>query len=270
VRTSNGSKIAAFAVALSLFAVACGDDKDTTGTTAAPETTAATETSVSDTSAPETTTPAAPAMRVTYTLSDAAVWDDGSAITAADFECTRAAIMGTPGSLSTTGYDQVLSIAEGASAKEVVVEFSSKYAPWKLVFGGLMKAAAFDDCNDLSAGFDGGIPFSGREWKIDSWSAEQLVLVPNEGYTGPRKPGVQKLVFVPAEDGPTLLKAGTVDYIWPQAYTGIDQELADPNVDFTSAGGTSFEALYFQMKEGPFADPVYREAFSKSIDRDAL
>ena len=270
MRTSNGSKIAAFAVALSLFAVACGDDKDTTGTTAAPETTAATETSVSDTSAPETTTPAAPAMRVTYTLSDAAVWDDGSAITAADFECTRAAVMGTPGSLSTTGYDQVLSIAEGASAKEVVVEFSSKYAPWRLVFGGLMKAAAFDDCNDLSAGFDGGIPFSGREWKIDSWSAEQLVLVPNEGYTGPRKPGVQKLVFVPAEDGPTLLKAGTVDYIWPQAYTGIDQELADPNVDFTSAGGTSFEALYFQMKEGPFADPVYREAFSKSIDRDAL
>ena len=42
MRTSNGSKIAALAVALSLFAVACGDDKNSTSTTAAPETSAAT------------------------------------------------------------------------------------------------------------------------------------------------------------------------------------------------------------------------------------
>jgi ABC-type transport system substrate-binding protein len=96
------------------------------------------------------------------------------------------------------------------------------------------------------------------------------VFAPNPGYTGPRKPDVQKIVFVPAEDGPTLLKAGTVDFIFPQAYTGIDQELADPNVDSETALGGSFEGFYFQSYEGPFADVDYRTAFSKSIDLNAV
>ncbi|MBI4934073.1 MAG: hypothetical protein HY828_09360 [Actinobacteria bacterium] len=276
MRTSKGSKIAALAVGLSLIVAACGDDKESTTTDAAETTAGGTETTAggAETTAGggETTAgEAGAAMKITYTLSDVAVWDDGSPITAADFECTRAAIMGTPGSLSTTGYDQVLSVEEGASASEVVITFSSKYAPWKGLFSGLLKAAALEDCNDVSTSFDEGtIPFSGREWKFDSWTPEQLVLVPNEGYKGPRTPGVQKLVVVPAEDGPTLLKAGTVDFIFPQAYTGIDQELADPNVEYESALGGSFEGFYFQSYEGPFADADYRTAFSKSIDVNAV
>ena len=39
-----------------------------------------------------------------------------------------------------------------------------------------------------------------------------------------------------------------------QAYTGIDAELEDPNVEFDSALGGSFEALYFQQLDGPLVD----------------
>ena len=49
-------------------------------------------------------------MTVTYTLSDAAVWTDGSPITYEDFECTRAAFVNTPESLTTLGYDQISSV----------------------------------------------------------------------------------------------------------------------------------------------------------------
>ena len=281
MRNTKRSKFAALAVGLSLIVAACGDDKEST-TTNAPETTAgeSTETTAgesTETTAGEGTETTAgegtgeAAMRITYTLSDVAVWDDGSDISVADFQCTLDATMNTPGSLSTTGYDQVLSIAEGASPKEIVVEFASKYAPWKGLFGGLLKSAEYgDDCMDLSTAFDGGIPYSGREWQIDSWNTEQLVLVPNPGYTGSRVPSVDRVVVVPAEDGPTALKAGAVDFIFPQAYTGIDQELADPNVDFDSALSGAFEGFYFQSYEGPFADPIYRAAFSMSIDRDAI
>ena len=49
-----------------------------------------------------------------------------------------------------------------------------KRQPWKGLFSGLLKAANFEDCNDVSESFDAGIPFSGREWQIDSWSAEPV------------------------------------------------------------------------------------------------
>jgi peptide/nickel transport system substrate-binding protein len=282
VRTTKRSKFAALAVGLALVASACGgSDEEAATTTAAPAETTPAETTPAETTPAETTpaetTPAetvpagdAPVMRVTYSLSEAAVWDDGTPISAADFQCTTDATLNTPGSIATTGYDQITSIAEGASPTEVVVEFKSKYAPWRLLFGGLLKASATEDCNDVSEAFDGGIPYSANEWKIDSWSAEQLVLTPNEGYAGARTPGAERVVFVPAEDGPTALKSGAVDFIFPQAYTGLDAELADPNVTFEAAPSGAFEAFYFQSNSGPFADPIYREAFSKSIDRDAV
>jgi len=272
--TKRGTKLAALALGFALVAAACGSDDDgdttegTTGdTTATEETTAdtgATEETTGDTTAPA----AEAAMVVTYDINPDAVWDDGSPITAADFTCTWQANLNTPASLSTAGYDQIISVEAGESDKQAVVTFSTTYAPWKGLFN-LIKADAFEDCNDVSTSFDGGIPFSGGPMKIDSWSDEQLVMVPNENYYG--TPAVaEKVVFVPAEDGPTALKAGTVDFIYPQFFAGLEDELADPNVAVSRAAGGDYEALYFQVKDGPFADPIYRQAFSQSIDRDAL
>ncbi len=216
MRITKTSKVAACLVGLAFVAAACGSDSKSSDTTSAD-----TSPDTSPDSSPDTTPGDAAAMTVTYTLSDVAVWDDGTPFGLADFQCTLDATMNTPGSLSTTGYDQITSIENGASDKEIVVTFKALYAPWRFLFFGLLKAAETPDCNDVSTAFDGGIPYSGTEWQIDSWSAEQLVLVPNEGYQGSRKQtnGVNRLVFVPAEDGPTLLKSGAVDYIAPQAYT---------------------------------------------------
>ena len=106
--------------------------------------------------------------------------------------------------------------------------------------------------------FAEGITFSGREWILESWTPEQIVYVPNPGYTGEKVPQAERIVIVPAEDGTTLLKSGAVDFIFPQAYTGIDAELDDPNVAYDSALGGSFEALYFMQvdddRAGPFSD----------------
>jgi ABC-type transport system substrate-binding protein len=275
--TRRGRKLLALAAASAVIFAACGsDDNSGSSSTDASETTDAT---TDGTEAPgttdgttETTDGAAgeAVFQITYELSDTAVWNDGSPITVADFQCTADATLNTPGSLSTTGYDKITSIEQGASDKEVIVQMSVAYAPYKTLFGnGLLKADEFDDCNDVSTSFDGGITFSGREWILDSWSAEQLVMVPNPGYTGTKTPGYDRMVIVPAEDGPTLLKSGAVDFIFPQAYTGIDDELNDPNVAYDAAPGGSYEALYFQQDpslNGPFSDADYRQAFFKSID----
>jgi peptide/nickel transport system substrate-binding protein len=304
-------RIAALAVGLSLIAAACGDDDDDDGgdaTTAteeatAPETTVADttaevtetapETTVAETTATETETEtatetateteaAAAAMSVTYTLSDVAVWNDGSPITAADFECTWQAAVNTPESLTTVGYDQIVSVTEGATPQEVVIDFDPPFAAWKTLFSGappILKSSEHDDCTDVSADFTGAFTYGAMPYMMTEWTPEQIVFETNPGYTGQYVPKTDRIVIVPAEDGPTLLKSGAVDFIFPQSYTGISEELADPNVDFAAEGGGSYEGLYFQQDDNcvpdgtrscAFADDVFREAFSKSIDIEGV
>ncbi len=275
-RIRRGHKVLALAAAATLVVAACGSDDDsgsddttvdteaTTDTEAPGDTEAPTDTeATTDTEAPTGTDGEEPAgeaaFRITYELSDTAVWNDGTDITVADFQCGLDAVLGTPGSLSTTGYDAITSISEGETPKQIVVEMNRVYAPYKTLFDSeLLKADEFEDCNDVSTDFAEGITFSGREWLLESWTPEQLVYVPNPGYTGEKVPQAERMVIVPAEDGTTLLKSGAVDFIFPQAYTGIDAELDDPNVEYDSALGGSYEALYFMQvdddRAGPFSD----------------
>jgi peptide/nickel transport system substrate-binding protein len=286
--TRRGAKFAALAVALSLVAAACGDDEEsTTATTEAPatteateetepptETTAAVETTEGST---ETTAPAEEAaMRITYDIAEEAVWDDGTPITAADFECTYNAIMNTVGSLTTTGYDQILTVGAGESDKQVVVELKTVFAPYRGLFdaGDLLKADAFADCNDISGDMQTEFPFSNGPYKLESWDESQSILVANENYWGPDKAVVPKIVMVPKADQETeiaSLLAGEVDFIYPQySPETADAVAGDANVKVKIDFGGDFEALYFQQQSGPFADPVFRQAFAQSIDIEAL
>lgn len=286
--TRRGAKFAALVVGLSLIAAACGgDDEETTTATEAPATTEATEATEAPatteaggetTEAPGTTEAPAEeaAMRITYDLAEAAVWDDGTPITAADFECTYNAIMGTVGSLSTVGYDQILSIGAGETDKQVIVEFKTVYAPYRGLFGGgtLLKADAFADCNDISGDLQTEFTFSNRPYKMESWSDSQSVLVPNENYWGDDKAVTPKIVIVPKADQETeiaSLLASEVDFIYPQySPETADAVAGDANVAVSIQFGGDYEALYFQQQEGPFADPVFRQAFAQSIDIEAL
>ena len=121
----------------------------------------------------------------------------------------------------------------------------------------------------MSTDFAGGAyAYGAGPYVMTEWTAEQVVLEKNPGYAGANTGGPDRaVVFVPAEDGPTLLKSGAVDFIYPQAYTGIDAELADPNVAFDAEPGGQFEALYFQQDDDcvpdetrscAFADPAFR------------
>jgi peptide/nickel transport system substrate-binding protein len=211
-------------------------------------------------------------MRVTIDLAPEAVWEDGSPITVADLECTWQANLNTPGSIGTVGYDQITAVAAGSSDHQAVVDFKQVYAPYKGLFSAIIKKAAVADCNDISADFQTELPISGREWKIDQWSESQSILVPNEAYWGDA-PVVSKFVMVPQPDTDTelaALKAGETDFSYPQFFGGIEEALADPNVKLAKVFGGDYEGIYFQQKEGPLADPVFRKALALSIDRDAL
>lgn len=298
INTRRTKRYAAIAIGLSLIAAACGDDEgddeggtattveDTATATASEDTEVTAEPSESESSEAPATTEASSggdssaasdaAMTVTYTLSDVAMWNDGTPWSAADFECTAAAFTNTPGSISTVGYDKIIGVSEGASAQEVVVQFSEPYAAWKTLFVPLLKADGHADCNDVSVDFPtGAYAYGSGPYMMTEWTPEQAVYEKNPNYTGANTGGPDRVVLVPAEDGPTLLKSGTVDFIYPQAYTGIDAELADPNVAYDAEPGGQFEALYFQQDDActpdetrscAFADDDFRKAFSLSVD----
>jgi len=291
--TKRSTRFAAMAVGLAFIAAACGSDSSSSSDTAAPGTTAAAAPETTAAAAPETTAGGAEttaaasdgaAMTVTIDLNPDAVWDDGSPISIADFQCTLDAVMNTPGSISTVGYDKVTAIEEGDSPQQVVIKFSEVYAPYKDLFGAgrFIKAAAVTDCNDVSADFADSLPMSAMPYKLDSWSLDQAILVKNDAYYGPDVAKVDKVVIVPKADSDTeiaSLVAGESDFIFPQAYAGIADALNDPNIKSTPGYGTNYEGLYFQegaectpdeTRSCAFQDADFRKAFAKSIDRTLI
>ena len=212
-------------------------------------------------------------MTVTVDLNPDAVWQDGTPITVADLECTWRASLNTPGSILTAGYDKILAVTEGDSDKQAIIEFSEVYGPYKTLFERIIQADAVENCDDISGDFATEMPISGRPYMIESWSESQLIAVPNPNYWGD-PPVTETIVMVPQTDQDTevaSLLSGQVDFIYPQYGDAIGNATRDDaNIEIGIQSGGDYEAFYFQQPEGPFADPVYREAFSKSIDRESL
>jgi ABC-type oligopeptide transport system substrate-binding subunit len=199
----RSKRLVALAAGLSLvmIAAACGDDDDdgsaaTTAAGNAAATTAGAETTTTEASGTETTEGSATteaggsapsgetAMTLTIDLNPKAVWEDGTPITWEDFQCTWQAVVNTPGSLTTAGYDQITSVEKGSSDSQVVVSLKSVYGPYKTLFSDasvpIIKKAAVDDCMDVSADFSTEMPISGRAVKLQSWGENQSILVAND------------------------------------------------------------------------------------------
>ena len=144
------------------------------------------------------------------------------------------------------------------------MKFKANYAAYKNLFYPLIKASAFTTTTSKDEMQDT-VPFSAGPFKIQSWSPEQEVLVPNTAFWDKTTtPLVDKIVFVPETDSDTEINAllsGQVDAIFPQPSAGIDQRLNDPNIKFTFGLGTQYENLWIQQKTGPFSDPILRQAF---------
>jgi peptide/nickel transport system substrate-binding protein len=205
---------------------------------------------------------------LTLKLNPDAVWEDGTPITSADIDFTWKAIMDTTGSVTTAGYDQIVSI-DTSDPQTAVIEFAQNYAAYKNLFFPLLKAAAFDTTN-LENEMADNVPFSSGPWLLESWSLEQAVLVPNPNYFDPNKtPLVDRVVFVPMEDQDTELAgllSGQVDAIFPQPAAGTEQRLTDSNIEYAFGLGTQYENLWIQQFQGPFSDPILRQAFVRSVD----
>jgi len=214
---------------------------------------------------------------IKYKLNPKAVWDDGSPITSADVQFSWEAYTKTAGALSTTGYDQITSV-DTPDPQTAIINFKSPFTDWQDLFGGnqayVLKKAAFPNGPDTSKELQTALPFSGGPWKLQSFSAQQLVLVRNDKYwVADDKPLLDKVTFVPRGDQDTeinSLNSGEVMGIYPQPSPGFSKKLNVPGVKYTVGAGNTYEAFWPNLSKKPLDDPKVREALFHAIDRNEL
>lgn len=215
---------------------------------------------------------------ITYRLDPDAVWDDGTPITSADVEFSWRAVLDSTGTLSTAGYEDVRAI-ETPDPRTAILRFTRTYPAWPEVLGGfagvILQKSKFPNGTDVGDTMQTSIGFSGGPWKLQSFSADKQVLVPNERYWDEsRRPKLDSVTFVPLTETATeiqALKTGQVDAIYPQAAPDVTAQLEVPGIETAYGVTTQYESLWMNMKEGrPFADPNVREAFSFAFDRALL
>jgi len=219
---------------------------------------------------------------LTFQISPDAVWSDGTPITSEDFRFTWEATVGTTGTLDTGGFDLVTDV-DTTDPKTAVITFSEPYGSWADMFGGttryLLPAHAFTG-PDISAEWNDAIDVSGGPWLLESWGADQAILVPNDTYWDEeRVPVLDRVVIVPREDTDTevtALQTGEVMAAFPQPFPGASDRLTDP-VTFTGGGGTFLEGLWINQM-APAANPgatavqspAVRQALAYALDRQQI
>ena len=214
---------------------------------------------------------------VTYTLNPKAKWSDGKAIGLADFVGFWKAQNGSNEAfevVSTTGYEDIKSVAKGKKANEIVVTFKKVYADWQGLFGGLLPASLTKDAATFNTSWKTAPTVTAGPFKYSSTDTTNgtVTMVPNSKWWG-AKPVLSKIVYK-AIDPATQLDAlanNEVDYIdiGPNASNfKRAKTLSNVRVDVSQA--PNYRHMTFGTKTAISSDVVIRRAIMMSIDRNLI
>lgn len=218
-----------------------------------------------------------PQQVVTYKINQKAVWYDGTKITAADFISQWKALNGSNKAYkvsSTTGYDQMSDVKQGANDHEVVVTFKTKYADWKALFSPLYPASTNDDPKIFNDGWTQKPLTTAGPFKLDKVdsTAKTITLVKNEKWWGnPAK--LDKIVYraIDSDAQVDSLSSGEIDFVdvGPDAdkYARVK---TIQGVTVHKAGGPNFRHLTMNSKSAVLSDQNVRQALAQGIDRTRI
>jgi len=222
-------------------------------------------------------TASSPNQVVTFKINPKAAWYDGTKITAADFIAQWKALNGTNSAYkiaSSTGYDQISDIKQGANDHEAVVTFKNNFADWKSLFGPLYPATTNSDPKVFNEGWTTRPLTTGGPFKLDKVdkTAKTITLVRNEKWWG--NPALlDKIVYRAIDNDAQVdsLSSGEVDYIdvGPSAdkYARVK---TIPGVAVHKAGGPNFRHLTMNGQSAVLKDVNVRQALAMGIDRTRI
>jgi peptide/nickel transport system substrate-binding protein len=220
---------------------------------------------------------------VVYKIKQAAVWSDGTPVSADDFIYLWKNLNGTikDNDVSgTTGYDQMQSVTGSDNGKTVTVVYKTPFADWKSMFASGNYILPSHYVKKQPGGWNTGlkknpekIPSAGW-FKIESYTPGQsLTMVRNDKYWG-KKSNLDSLVvrFLPeSTTQPAALQNNEVDLIYPQPQLDqVQQVKALPDVTSQINFGPTFEHFDFNFKNEHLADLKVRQAIAKGINVEEL
>ncbi|MEU4208749.1 ABC transporter substrate-binding protein [Streptomyces sp. NPDC026206] len=158
-----------------------------------------------------------PRQVVVYKLNPKAVWNDGSAITAADFEAQWKALRGKDSTFWTArnaGYERIDRVERGANAQEVKVTFAKSYADWASLFAPLYPKSVMGSGSAFNDSARKELKVAAGPFKVGATDRKQgtLTLVRNPKWWGePAKLDRLVLRAVPPEQRVEALASGKLD-----------------------------------------------------------
>ncbi len=259
---------------------------------------------------------------IEYVINANAAWSDGEPIDCDDFYLTWAFNNGTLKQLDedgnvvvdpeteselslfevtgSSGYEDIESVECSEDGKTVTTTYSTVYADWRALFGGMMPAhiieaqagvddgvAAYDsdDRESLEAMaefFNTGwslnpgeikpdIMPSGGKLTIDSWEAgSSLTLVPNESYWGTMANGPVTVRYIAEEAQAQALANGEINAMDPQPTPDLLAQLEGTD-GVTVETGTQYVWEHFDFNfNTAFGNRDVREAFAKCLPRQQM
>jgi peptide/nickel transport system substrate-binding protein len=217
---------------------------------------------------------------ITLHLKDGLTWSDGEPLTSADFKFTWQMAMEPKNAVATTyPYDAIASI-DTPDAQTVVVNFAEPFAPWLLLFKGLIpehilkpvfeKDGTLDNAEWNKNPTVGVGPYVLKEWQ----SGSHLLFVRNDKYAGEKAVIEQIFVRIVPDDASQVaaLKAGDGDLGIFIAYPDIPA-LEEAGVTMITAPSGYSEGWFFNLgdKGHPaLKDVKVRQALAYAIDREKI
>jgi peptide/nickel transport system substrate-binding protein len=223
---------------------------------------------------------------ITYYIKKNAKWNDGSPVTAQDYEFTRKTVMDPNVKiLSTIGYEDIVK-TKIINSKTIKFTFKKPFAGWKTLFGQPLPSHALKGqdfnkvwLNDLNNPRTDK-PISDGPFYLPSggWQrGRQLTLLRNPRYWGP-KAKLAKLVYRFLPDTNTTaeqIRGGEVDVIYPQPQLFLVPLRHQRGLKTQIGRGPSFEHIDFNMGYRGKGDPLLRnlwmrQAIGYGINRPAI
>jgi peptide/nickel transport system substrate-binding protein len=218
-----------------------------------------------------------PKQIVTYKLNPQAVWEDGTAITEADFEAQWKVMSGKNQAfqiVTSTGYENIESVAKGADEHEVVVTFAAPFADWQSLFSPLYPASTNTDPKVFNEGWKARALTSAGPFKMGAvdTTAQTLTLVRNEKWWG--KPAkLDTIIFrkIDRDAQSDALTNGEIDFMGIGSDVNRLKRAQDiPAVKIHKSSAPNFNHMTLNGTSPILSDLNVRKALAQSIDRDAI
>jgi peptide/nickel transport system substrate-binding protein len=208
-------------------------------------------------------------------LNEKAVWEDGSPLTAKDYEATFAALSGKNDKFniaSSAGFDKV-SKFEVVSDYEFKFTFDTPYADWQaLLTTPAVPADIASDPTKWASFTTKPLPSSGPfvMSKIDN-SAKVYTETPNPKWWGD-KPKLDKIVWKVIDQGAQAqtFANGEINAVEAQDVDTYTAALKKSGAKALSSGGLTYSQVTFNGLQAPVDNPDVRKAIAQAIDRNLI